>query len=522
MGYSTPHPNGMSDPVDVIRHGLYLVDVSGVLRLLDPEAIATGDPAQALDSPVPIPRTTDVIKARRGRPQSNARLSVRAFLVITFALTCMGRILSWPAMTRLIFLELSDESLRLLGLTEPYWKSRLDSTEEFGRVTRHLGDTCTEMLAAMDLTTLAANKKHPLTDLLAAQEADPGWAQRTAVRDEVVHRLLRASLLLGNRIHYGDEVLREGIFKHWQGHLGMDETKAVVSTGMHLGRIAPAVQIARQSGHDRHHRHPDSIGLHGLVAVSGHSRYTVPAVCVGLSITNPGAAVTEPVLSSLDMIESVDPDLVPRPRLKGSGTSGATHRYIVGDRAYPQGIGLNAGLIQRNFSMVGLPSSDQRPYERLAEHGSAATEGPLLSCHGTVMCPGVNKKRLEASRSWSHPGPDATIAKTTAHANTEAYLAAFAMGTKWRLPQLKNALPGRPKTGSTPRQQWKLQVACPASEGRVLCPLVRPDDATRRDLIARGVPEVEEQDLPKVKCFPSAVRARPASSSLTRPARTRG
>lgn len=525
MGYSTHRPDSAST-FELVKQGLALVEISGVVPLLEAAtsgsaAEAGGRPADGFDAVTSASATPKL-----GRPQTRERLTARSLLTLIYVLSRRNRDFTWAALVGLIFGELDDASRASLGMTAPYWSDdsrcaqvvgprsdgpevarhlpqaeRIRAKKEFKQLANQIGFQCKALMECIDTTTLAANKKHTVAELRASQEADADLDARAALRDEVVYRLIRASLVLGNDLNYGTKDLKQGIFKSWDGHIGIDETKARVTTGMHPGDIAPALQLARQTAHDRHLRHPDVVGLQSIIALSGSAEYTVPAVCLGIGVTEPGTDVTGPVLAGIDLIQRIDPSLIPPVRTKKSDKQGVWHRYVVGDRAYPQATGLNTGLIERNFGLVGLPLDRQRPYERLAETGSTSTEGPVLARCGSVMCPGVNKQRL--TRTLKHPGHDATQAQRDAHAEQEAYLTAFKMGQKWRLPELRNIKVGRPKAGEAPEQQYKLQVACPATEGRVLCPLVRRPEQETRDLIERGVPSVEAADLPKGESLPT-------------------
>lgn len=543
MAYALHRPE-TTPTYELVKQGLSLVETSGVLPLLEgctsPQASgpAEGPVERPADSAGDEHGDADDVgpaaRPRRGRPPTREKLTVSALLTLIYVLSRRNRNFTWAALVGLIFGELDEPSRQLLGMTAPYWSDetrraqiagrrseglevaellsgpeRARAKTEFHQLANQMGAQCNALLSCIDTTTMSVNKKHSLADLQASQDSDEDLDARAALRDEVVYRLIRAGLVLGNRLNYGHDDLREGIFRGWDGHLGVDETKVRVSTGMHAGAVAPALQLARQTGHDRLMKHPDVVGVQCIIAVSGSSAYTVPTVCLGATITEPGTDVTGPVLSGIDLIQRIDPDLIPPVRTRGSGKRGARHRYVVGDKAYPQAVNLNAGLIDRNFSFVGLPLTQQRASERLRETGSKSTEGPVLAKNGAVMCPGVSARRL--AQEFEYPERGATREQREAHARQEAYLAAFKMGTKWRLPQLLNAEPGRPKVGVPPTKQYKLQVACPASEGRVLCPLVKRADEEERAMVARGIPSVEVADLPRGEHLPTCC---PGKSSV--------
>lgn len=461
----------------------------------------------------------------RGRPRRNERLTVETFLVLLHVMFAINAPITWADMARLIVGQLDDTSRRLLGLSDPYWNDpilrrficgergdgtsparalagaqAIEAENRMRSFVESLRSTTTQLFQRMDTSVMAANVKHTVLELEAAQTADKGFRDRVALRDEVVHRLIIASLELGNQRHYGTHELGEGVFKNFQGHFGIDETKASVATGMHSNHLAPALQMARQSGYDRHLKHPDQVGMHALIAVSGQRTRQVPAVAVGMSFGLPGESPTPHVLKTIDLVQNLRPGLIPEPRRKarvGSErrrTTGARFRYIIGDKAYPTATGLLPGLLKRDFVLIGQPGKAQNAFVRLQEVDSRSTEGPMLTKQGAVLCPGASRQYLESVRDIEHPDRP-TPAQQRQLDTFDRQMKAFTMGYKHSKPALK-ASKGRPRNDGGEALQWRMSVSCPAREGRLRCPLIERDPVDEACMSRAGIPRVRDEDLP--------------------------
>ena len=480
----------------------------------------------------------------RGRPVALGQLSIRGLLIALMDLVLMNRELSYAELTRIIWLEYTDEVLARIGLQGVRDPQTLEAMIKAGkpnataadiragqlaeaRARRRIMDAFERATTPINDNVLPANRRHTSKQLTEARATTDVSGQRAA-RLLVFNLIIQGSLYTANveanerrkadkrskdeggndaedGVPFDPTDLRSGILADWTGDLAVDETDADHS-------IATQGRGKGLSGPDAHHpvselaefflkdssrlRWPNALGLTFAIAVSRPECRRVPAVALGGSIDKPSAASLAGALTAIDAIAHAG--------LRPAQVSNA-HQYIVADMAYPHRTDWADSLLDRDYSqVVRYPRNAPRILNLTASSDPTGPSAATLF-NGVPICPGMSAAALKQN-SVDVPTPEDFRGDITRqgrlldkHEERLRRVLPLVMVRHGRPVRTPNRPPGRPRSGvPDPENVYRMRVVCPAIAGQAMCPLV-PDSMNLDPKAAPLVPD-PPIDAPPATC----------------------
>lgn len=428
-------------------------------------------------------------------------------MLIALAEICMaGREMSWRELTYTLWYRYTDAQMEFIEMSDLRDPERKALMASFGnhvdspdvnlakRAWHTENERCRQafsrVFAAIDDNVLPGGKCHTNAEVAEAKRTVDVTAQ-TALREEVLNRLVMGSVITGNAMRFKDldpKDIYAGVLKDHVGDFAIDETEvdeslsAVKNASKPSGKH-PANEMSKFHKHSRRIEWPNLIGLTLAIAVSRPGRPRVPNLALGMSMHDPSAANKAGAYKAVGAIEDAGMRRPMRSNAK---------QYIIADLAYPNLLGFNAGLTAMKYSLVMKYKKNQKRVHELAtahDDDGSAVPGHLFN--GVCVCPGLpraalNKMRLnppepiplngqDRDRFDSDEDPDLRYdpVELDAHDKKVALLAAATMPRHGRPESKVDRRAGRPlKNIEYDETIHTVRVVCPAVAGKIRCPLV--------------------------------------------------
>jgi hypothetical protein len=339
-------------------------------------------------------------------------------------------------------------------------------------------------LKAIDTTTEhGASRRHTRGENASAARHDR--EERIVRQHDVLNNLIRASLV----IKQSDGAEPLAAIPHWKGDVTIDGHH--MTFGLLHGNAdeaLTAVPRAKASAHVRRLKYAMAIDITAVVVVGRPTDPYVPSYITSAVLGDPKGADTPGALLALDIAERNGF----RPR------SGTKHQYCIVDMGFSNGIGFNAGLLARDYTLIAETDVDARNLHNLDSQGST-TGGPLLF-NGQIFCPGM--RPLMVNEDLGCPKARAETPEWVDHRERERRLLIGRMPTNGRpvaTPLRRRGRPRADQSGATTETVYRVPVQCPARAGYAVCSLLEGRGIAWKDGTGR-IPAppaaLSEADLP--------------------------
>lgn len=418
--------------------------------------------------------------ARRGvggRPARGIKYTLTAVLV---ALTCLIDRRTTPSLKAVleeIVFRFDDHNLEQVGMQISHAERRAITGKEpwereYSRFWAWL---------QRQVTVLDSEFDQPARRISNAQDARRR-ASRTSEEEErarqakddcrrICNRLVAASVRDPRPDGYvGDIVVDETIFDVAQTSEGTggkpDSNRSAVSAAPLYVRAGGVAATAASSKHKKADKVAFGIGVTAIIRVGKPSalRAVVPLI-TAIDIHRSTGDTLSGLRNALDMHarNGFDP--------RHSDSRRRRWPYLTVDMGYNPRDGFAELLVERQYSMLAtypkqfhLVHQAEDPVAR--DRLSRQEPGPIVG-HGDIYCPAAANQLTKPMVFRMRDQPADRIA---AHDNRLRQVLPLLMGTNSRI---KTAAPtaGRPKAGEPRDVTFKMDVVCPAVQGRVRCPL---------------------------------------------------
>lgn len=401
-----------------------------------------------------------------GRPRSGpVEYTLEGVLVAILLLLESTQTPSMHAVLKCLLLGMTPGQRQLLGVT-PHVPDLPDAQwrAEYGRYYQWLTRSLAPMDSAFDLRaqrTTPAKDAEVIKGRTRKQEIRSRVAHRLAHR--VINRLIAASVLDPNPAGYrGDVVADESIINvSNRNNRAPDGTweRSAVAIGAYYSHEKPDGDNGGKRGH--------GIGVTAVVRVGGpDSMHAVTPVVTGIAIHKPTSGTPEHLEAALSHHR--------RNGFDGRATGkNAAHPFCVADMGYTAKKDYAERLFRRQYAMLS-----RFPVHHYLAHPLSAPTGEdtgVIQIGGDVYCPYAAKMAVAQSNMViGTRGLDPV--KADRHDRVLQQTHPLLMGRNSRI-RLAGA-PGRPRNGQPQEKQYRIDLVCPAVQGRVRCPL-KPDSMTQ-------------------------------------------
>jgi hypothetical protein len=434
-----------------------------------------------------VPTLEEIASSRRGsggRPAKGIKYTIKAVLVALAYLIDLPTTPSLRNVLANLVFNFDDDRLERLGMTITHkQRTAVQPAKQWKAEYQRFHMWLTRQLQGLDSGF----------DLPARRETNRDDAQRRAARTaeveqasdqaadacrQILNKIVAASVLDAHPAGYdGDIVVDESTFDVAKtnedvGSRATARRPAAYAAGFYR-RSGGVIQVDRESG-EKTRLDQMGFGL-GVTAISrvgrpGALRSVVPLI-TAIDIHKPTAASLDGFTNALAQHRSNG--FEPRDRKETNRGRNARWPYVTTDMGYNQLDGFAELLIDEQYAMIGaypqhwsLVSQTQDPVPRTEQ--DRVEPGPMVG-HGDVYCP--------AAAHLLRQGP--LVERTRSMFNSDGLarhdqrlrsLLPLLMGTNSR-PRTAASTAGRPRRSQPKETAVKLDVVCPAVQGRVRCPL---------------------------------------------------
>lgn len=431
----------------------------------------------------------------QGRPEEGIHYTLKAVLVAHQILLEHQTTPTQRAAVVLILFGFTTEQLNRLGMSiDPAERERLQDPQALDAEYRRHKAWLTRRLAPMDtnadMPAIRMTNAEYADRLKARTAADIEAAERAAAfgRD-VCNAIVAASIQHPCPDGYeGDVVIDETIFDVAKPREGMgfrpDKKRAAVTiAGYYVREHGVVADGQTRSG--KVDKKAYGVGVTTVIRAGapGKIRRVTPLI-TAIDIHPPTSASVVGVRNALEQHRRNGFD--PRPA-DGSRASNARAPYVAVDMGYVGKNGFAQTLIEHGYTMLTnyprnwhlVSQTEDPPRMRGREE-----PGPIVA-HGDIYCPA--SRPLLAGRM---PGRtrDMDSAAIKAHDRRLRQLHPYRMGTNSRLKAC-TATPGRPRKDEERQLAYKVEVVCPAAQGRLRCPLKPASELLPTSEVPTAVPD---------------------------------
>lgn len=394
-----------------------------------------------------------------GRPANEAiTYSLEGVLVATFVLLNQTRTPSMAAVMQLLLQEMTPDQRDLVGVTRGI--PEMENSEwkrEYQRFQKWLTRALSPMDSAFDLRAQRATPSEDAA-ITAARTAKQSRRSRVAHRiaERVINRIIAESVLDPAPAGYrGDVVADESILHVSNQSKRADDgdwTRSGVSIGAYYSHESRKGEKTGKRGH--------GVGVTAVVRVGPpDATHTVTPVVTGIAIHKPTSGTPRHLEAALAQHRRNGFDGPPRGK-------NAAYPFCVTDMGYTAKKDYAGILFRRNYALLSrFPEPHNHVHPLLAPNGE---ETGVVQIGGDVYCPCAEKLAIaKAAMVIGTSGLDAQ--KADRHDRLLQQTHPMLMGRNSRVRQA--GAPGRPKQGQPKEQQYRIDLVCPAVQGRVRCPL---------------------------------------------------
>ena len=407
-----------------------------------------------------------------GRPATGIHYSVKALLTAMVVLVSTCEPPSIRRVLQLLLMGFTDtqrarvgmrvDRTRIVSFSQKEWKNEYSRFHQWQtRALRPL-DSMADLPARRQ-----SQKAHQAQIDARTREERVGAVVAHRLAMAVTNRLIAASIDDPAPEGYRGDVVSDETIIHVAERNKKDQidgewTRAAVATSKYYRQGSSDKNSTSKRGH--------GIGVTAIVRVgSPEAMHKVVPLVTAIAIHEPTSgtparmeeALAHHVLGGFD-------------RRLGRGKNRA-HPYLVTDMGYSGRLDYQSRLVARSYSLLSrFPAPRNTVFPLPGAHGDMA--GPIQMA-GDIYCP-VAERLAAAAPKMVIGTAGLTAASAQQHDRMLAQTNPLLMGKNSRLRLAGKS--GRPRNGEPVEQSQRIDLVCPAVQGRVRCPL-KPASMKQRD-----------------------------------------